>query len=421
MPENGAANSQEAQNIALRERVKELTCLYSLAQLCDRQDLSLEQILQGAAELLPPAWQYPEIASARIVFDRRSHLSPGFREGGAAQSAPLVLSGRRRGRIDVVYSESRPRVDEGPFLREERHLIDAVARQLALLLQRRQADEDARRLQDQLRHADRLATIGQLAAGVAHEVNEPLGNILGLAQLARQHRDLPAQTAEDLDKIIAASLHAREIVRKLMLFARQMPLQKARVDLSAVVSEGLSFLASRCAGSEAKLVRNLADGLPAIEADPSQLHQVLVNLVVNAIQAMPGGGTLRITTRQADGQLSLIVEDTGVGMSPETLEQVFVPFFTTKDISEGTGLGLSVVHGIVTAHGGTIQVRSTPGKGSRFEVRLPVEGDNATRALPGTPGSQNAPPGLHDNMEKGCSFPCCHSALVEPEAPRDPE
>jgi signal transduction histidine kinase len=364
-----------AEQAALRERVKELTCLYALAQLADRQGISLEEVLQGTAELLPPAWQHAEVAAARIVLDARPYATAGFREDGQAQSAAIMIDGQRRGRVDVVYTEPRPVRDEGPFLKEERNLIDAVARQLGLIIQRRKADEDAKRLQDQLRHADRLATIGQLAAGVAHEVNEPLSNILGFAQLAQRHQGLPEPAARDLEKVVASALHAREIVRKLMLFARQTPPQKTPISLNAVVEDGLSFLESRCARNGVVLVRKLSGSLPTIDADPSQLNQVLVNLVVNAIQAMPEGGVLTVATGASAGWAWLVVEDTGAGMSQEVLNQIFTPFFTTKDVDEGTGLGLPVVHGIVSGHNGTIRVQSAPGRGTRFEVRLPVHTD----------------------------------------------
>ena len=248
----------------------------------------------------------------------------------------------------------------------------AVARQIALVVERREAAEDRSRLQDQLRHADRLATIGQLSAGVAHELNEPLGNILAFAQLAGKEPGVPDQVARDLEKIVTTSLHAREIIKKLMLFARQMPPRKTRVSLNAVIEEGLYFLESRCAKEGVAIERRLATGLPEIVADPSQLNQVLVNLVVNAIQAMREGGTLTIATRRSGSDVVLMVEDTGTGMDHEVLGKIFTPFFTTKDIHEGTGLGLPVVHGIVSSHGGTIGVDSTPGQGTRFEIRLPV-------------------------------------------------
>jgi two-component system NtrC family sensor kinase len=129
---------------------------------------------------------------------------------------------------------------------------------------------------------------------------------------------------------------------------------------------------AHCAKAGTRIVRELAPDLPEIQADPAQLKQVFVNLVVNAVQAMPAGGTLTVGTQVVDAMVSLVIKDTGSGINEETLPKIFLPFFTTKDVSEGTGLGLAVVHGIVTSHGGSIEVQSQPGAGSRFEVRLPI-------------------------------------------------
>jgi len=364
--------SQQAQ-AALRERVKELTGLYSLAQLSERPEISLDELLQGIAALLPPAWQYPDIATGRIVLDGHSYSSASDRGSDLRQRAPIVVGGLERGLVEVIYSEERPALDEGPFLKEERNLLDAIAREVAVIIERREAAAEHERLHEQLLHADRLATIGELAAGVAHELNEPLGAVLGFAQLARKHMDLPDPADQDIKKIESAALQAREIVRKLMVFARQTAPHKTRLNLNQLVEDGLYLLESRCAKSRIEVVRNLEEDLPDVVADASQLQQVLVNLVVNAIQAMPEGGRLTIETRHRESSATLSVADTGLGMSDEVRERVFLPFFTTKDVNEGTGLGLAVAHGIVSAHGGRISVESRPGQGSCFEVEIPVQ------------------------------------------------
>ncbi len=357
---------------ALTERVKELTCLYGMAQIASQPDMSLEEIIQGIVELLPPAWQYPEIAFARIILDRISYTNQGFRECRQKQTAEIIVGGIPRGVVDLVYVEEKPDLDEGPFLKEERNLINAVARQVALVIERKQAEKEKLKLHNQLLHADRLATIGMLAAGVAHELNEPLGNILGFAQLAKKCPGLPDSAEHDIGKIETASLHAREIIQKLLVFARQAPPHKTHVNLNQVVEDGLYFFEARCTKEGIELIRQLSSDLPEITADPGQLNQLLVNLVVNALQSMPGTGKITVKTRFSDHNVYLVVKDTGFGMSKEVLDKIFVPFFTTKDVGHGTGLGLPVVYGIVTAHGGTIDVKSKPGRGTRFEIQLPA-------------------------------------------------
>ena len=236
-----------------------------------------------------------------------------------------------------------------------------------------EAERAGAQMAEKLRRADRLALVGQLAAGVAHELNEPLVAILGYAELIQQSFGLPDRTARDLAGIVKASLHAREVVRKLLLFARQAPVEKSSVDLNQVVRDALLMLETRLRQGDVKTVFKAAPELPRLLADASQLQQVVLNLCVNALQAMPDGGALEIRTGRRDGGLTLAVSDTGRGMNEEVLHQLFTPFFTTKGVGQGTGLGLSVVHGIVTGHGGSLHVESTPGQGTRFEVFLPSE------------------------------------------------
>ncbi len=359
---------------ALRERVKELTCLYEIARVTQQPNKSLPETLKALVDLLPPAWQFPDLACARIVSGGQVYTTSGFVESSYRQAADLVVGGRKAGAVEVFYKRHPDDSSAALFLEEERSLIEMVAREISIHIERCEADEAHSRLRDQLRHADRLATIGQLAAGVAHEINEPLANILGFAQLAKKSPGLPRQTTGDLEKITECCLRAREIIRKLLTFARQVPPEKSMVDLNHLVGEGLFFLESRCSKAGIEIVRRLDPALPEISADPSQLHQVLVNLVVNALQAMPEGGTVTIATKASPGSVSLTVQDTGIGMSEEVRQNIFTPFFTTKDVNEGTGLGLAVVDGIVASHGGTIQVSSKPGRGACFEVQLPIGG-----------------------------------------------
>jgi signal transduction histidine kinase len=363
----------QSEKVALRERIKELTCLYDIAQIASQPDKSLEEIIQGIVELLPPAWQYPQIAFARIILDGTSYTTQGFRECQRKQTAEIIVGGVSRGVVELVYVEEKPDLDEGPFLKEERSLLNEIVRQMALIIERKQAEEDKVKLHDQLRHADRLATIGMLAAGVAHELNEPLGNILGFAQLAKKGDGVTGSVKQDIEKIESASLLAREIIQKLLVFARQTPPKKTQVNLNRVVEDGLYFFEARCAKEGVELVHKLSPELPEITADPAQLNQLIVNLVVNALQSMSGAGRITIQTQFYDHNVCLVVEDTGPGMNKEVLDKIFVPFFTTKDVGQGTGLGLPVIHGIVTAHGGSINVESKVGCGSRFEIRLPVE------------------------------------------------
>lgn len=359
---------------ALRERIKELSCLYSIADIANRPGLELENLLQQVVEVIPPSMMYPEQAMARLVIDGAGYITPGFSEGAKSLTARIGVEGVTRGIIEVHY----PKQDEElEFLAEEQQLLDAIANQVALVIERKNIEDSNARLQEQLRHADRLATLGQLSAGIAHEINEPLSTILGYAQLMKENTALDQEAAGDLSKIISATLHAREVVRKLMLFSRQMPPRLEALDLNKLIEDGFYFLESRCAHQGVRIVRDLAPGLPLIMADPGQVHQVLVNLTVNAMQALPEGGTITIRTLQKGKNVEISVSDNGVGMDPELLNKIFIPFFTTKEIDQGTGLGLSVVHGIVTTHGGKIKVESKPSKGSVFRVSLPIRTDKA--------------------------------------------
>ena len=369
----GMAIINQNTHAALLERVKELTCLYNIAQIARQPDMPIKDVFKRIVDVLPDAWQYPDNASSRIIFDDHTYETSNFQESQQKQAAYIFVKEKPRGTVEVIYKEEKPELDEGPFLKEERSLIDNVARQIALIIERREAEEVKSKLQDELRHADRLATIGQLTTEVAHELNEPLSNILGFAQLVKKSSGLTNQVEQDIEKIITASLHSREVIKRLMIFGRQTPPMKTKVNLNQVIEEGCYFLESRCVQAGVKLVRSLSADPPEITADPDQIKQVLVNLLVNSLQAMPKGGELKVETVVSKDHVSLIVQDTGTGMSEEVKKQIFTPFFTTKGVDHGTGLGLAVVHGIVTSHKGSIKVESKVNCGTRFEIQLPIK------------------------------------------------
>jgi signal transduction histidine kinase len=377
----GLSIAERRARAALRERVKELSCLYTIARVAE-SDLSVDEALDRIAALLPPAWQFAEIAVARIVLDGTIHETADFEATRSQQVAKIVVNGVCRGAVAVGYVDQVRHAINGPFLKEEESLIEAVARDVGDFVEKRETAKERSRMEAQLRHADRLATIGQLAAGVAHEINEPLGGILGFAQLALKGGNVTESTVADLNKIIASSLHAREIVNQLKLFARQAPIQKSRTSVFDIVGKALALVEGRCASEGIELVRRSEGDLHDVNADPVQLEQVFVNLVVNAIQVMPGGGALTVATGCDESSAIIEVQDSGAGMTDEVMRQVFNPFFTTKDVGEGTGLGLSVAHGNITAHGGTIDVESEAGTGAKFTVRLPLA------AVPETEGRE---------------------------------
>jgi two-component system, NtrC family, sensor kinase len=372
----GLALTHHRANWALQERVKELTCLYQLATIAGRSELPVPLLLQEIVEVLPPGWQYPENCAARILLDGKAYATDNFTGHGPKQSCEIVVQGAMqstvRGVVEVVYTSVPPEAGALPFLEEEEKLIHEIARQIGFVVESRERAEEQGRLEVQLRHSDRLATIGKLTAGVAHELNEPIGSILGFAELLQQSGTIPSQSSSYLHRIHRAALHAREIIKKLMLFGRQTPPGEVWTDLNAVVGEGLDLLQPQLARGRIALERREDPGLPRFLADPRQIQQVVVNLVINAVQAMPQGGRLLVSTRAENGSVVLVVEDTGTGIPEDVLPQIFVPFFTTKDVGQGVGLGLSVVHGIITSHGGTIQVESSVGNGTRFTVQLPV-------------------------------------------------
>jgi len=226
-------------------------------------------------------------------------------------------------------------------------------------------------MQARVAQSERLASLGMLAAGVAHEVNNPLGGILALTALTLE--DLPETDTnrENLQEVIRQTQRCRDIVRRLLEFSRQTKRNTELVDLNRVLVETLALVERQASFFNIQVVKDLDPRLPPVQADAAQFQQVFMNILVNAAQAMEERGTITLTTRYT-GWVEVLISDTGHGISSEQIDMIFDPFFTTKESGQGTGLGLSIAYGIVTTHGGTISVNSEEGKGSTFTIRMPA-------------------------------------------------
>ena len=250
----------------------------------------------------------------------------------------------------------------------------------AEITERRRTEEELRRMQAQLVQSARMAAVGELAAGVAHELNNPLTPVLGLAEFVLKRDCLDDAARRDLSLIVAEARRAREIVLNLLDFSRQTEPSRALASVNQGVRETIALIRSQLESNGIAVEEAYGQDLPLLMIDTTRLKQVWLNLLVNALQAMPNGGRLAVTThwlpvladRQDDRQVAVRIADTGSGIPSTVLPRIFEPFYTTRPTGQGTGLGLSVSLGIVQDHGGSIKVDTQEGKGTTFTVWLPV-------------------------------------------------
>jgi signal transduction histidine kinase len=235
------------------------------------------------------------------------------------------------------------------------------------------AEAERRLLEARLQHSQRLEALGTLAGGIAHDLNNSLVPVLALTKMVAGRLEEGDRNRANLETVVKAARRARDLVQQIVAFSRREEQRRESVDLAAIAGDALRLLRASIPSS-IRLEEAIAP-VPAVDGDPGQLHQIVVNLVTNAAQAIgEAHGTigLRLGLDKDGDHTRLSVSDTGCGMVEETRARIFEPFFTTRGVGQGTGLGLSVVHGIVASHGGRIEVESAPGKGSRFDVVLPL-------------------------------------------------
>ena len=374
---------------SLGERMKELRCLYSLSRLAESETGSLVEFMQEAVELLPPGWQYPEITCARILFEGHEFCSENFACSQWCLSRPIVVGGKECGRVQVCYLEQMPELDGTPFLKEEEELIEAIATQLARKIKHR-------KLEEELRQAQKLEAIGTLVGGIAHDFNNMLAAIKGNVYLARLQQKKKAPIEDRLENIEQAATGAADMVRQLLAFARKDITATSVFSLNSFLRESekmVKTLVPESIECEIKLCRK---ELP-VRGDANQLKQVLLNLFNNARDAVAEVSRPKISCSLAPFKADeafhqrhpelrqekfacWTVSDNGCGISMEQQERIYEPFFTTKEVDKGTGLGLAMVFGTIKNHGGVIELESAEGEGTTFHIYLPVSTEAVTES-----------------------------------------
>jgi len=489
----------------LGERVKEQKGLYSLSEILNRPYISDNEILEAAVEIIPHAWHYPEITCGRISLNNRDYVTGNFRTTIWRQASDIFLQGERIGEIEVFYLEERSALDEGPFLKEERTLIDQLANRIGMwvqskkiekelqeseerykdavegtsdliavinregnitfvnhmsdkffgvsaevcvgmsaiefihpddqthtekafrgwirnrensaILENRQIGKDGtthdiswnikicynddgqfanlnatgrditeqKILGNQLRQTQRMDAVGELTGGLAHDFNNVLGIIIGNLDLVKEKIEPGSKQKERIETAQNAALRGAELTRRLLNFARQSPQAHSPIDVNRILTNVKKLLAKSLT-SKVAIELILADNLWMTELDPGDLEDSIVNLSLNARDAMPNGGRLIIETKntvleentlkvkngiEPGDFVEIAINDTGSGMSKEVSDRIFDPFFSTKKEGKGTGLGLAMVYGFVKRTKGHISVYSEEGIGTTFRIYLP--------------------------------------------------
>lgn len=354
----------------LRERVKELSCLYDVSGVLTSYQGDLRQTFQEVAEIIKNAWFYADDAIAEIVFDTE-HITTGNKPKQTVYlEEKLSLINQKEITLRVHYPGDR--FNKGHFLDEEDSLLKQLVIDLADFLNSQFLKEQEERLKRGLERNDRIAILGEITAGIAHELNTPLANILGFAELLDEKTKDKAQQ-HDVQKIIKSAMYAREVVKKLMFFTCDMPQHREQLVVKPLIEEALMFLAPNLKKAGIEVTLKIENEQMALRIDRVQFMQLLFNLMSNAIYASPQGSTIGIHVFENNQAAHLEVADEGVGIPADVHSKVFEPFFSTKPAGQGSGLGLSVVHGIVKSHQGTIEIKENQPKGTIFSIQFPKE------------------------------------------------
>ena len=355
---------------ALQERLKELTCLYEVSSIIVNANAELiEDTLQAIAFSIKKGFQFPTETEVEIITNIITISTKDTLRNTISIHAEISLFNEVKGQL-IAHLDSA-KFETVNFLNEEQLLLDNIAMKIGNLLERLEIQKNETSLKRQMERADRLGILGEITAGIAHELNTPLANILGFAELLKDDLTPKSKQSEDVDKIIKNAIFSREVVKKLMFFACEMPQEMKSVNLVPNIKNAINLLDATFRKEQVKYIVKIEEEEMWLKADPIQLTQIIFNLLINAIYFSPVNGLVTIEAKTTANEIILKISDEGIGFTTDDLNKIFQPFFTTKPTGDGSGLGLSVVHGIVASHKGKITAENNINKGAIFTVILP--------------------------------------------------
>ncbi|MEA9414779.1 MULTISPECIES: sensor histidine kinase [unclassified Flavobacterium] len=354
----------------LKERIKELLCLYQISKIISKSNnvnkVTLEEIIFSVVK----AWRFCDDSIVEIQINDYTLATALIPKNNVSQHSEIIVSNKVSGFIKVYYPQ--PKYNLNHFLKEEQELLDTVSFEIGNYIEKYQNLEKKATLRKTLERKDRLSILGEMTAGIAHELNTPLANILGFAELIKDETK-DQIIIDDIAKIINSAIYSREIVKKLMFFSCGMPQQLQLLKIKPIVTDALTFLKQNFQKKSVQYQLDFQDDDIIAKVDSIQLTQVLFNLLINAIYVAPKNSIIYIGVNSDEENMILKIADNGPGVPHEIKQKIFDPFFTTKPVGESCGLGLSVVHGIIKNHNGDIEVIDNTPSGTIFLIKLPLQ------------------------------------------------
>jgi signal transduction histidine kinase len=368
----------------LRERVKELNCLYGISRIFENKDASIDNVLQAVVDLIPPAWQYPEITCSRIKLKRKEFRTANFKETEWKQAQNIFVSGRQSGILEVYYLEKKPDCDEGPFLKEERNLLRVISERLGLTIEHHIADNNLvilykreKRLREQLQ--SEMKSRVDLTRKLIHELKTPLTSLIATSQLLSDEAK-DAKLGKLARYILGGANNMNRRIEELHDVMRgetgQLKLTLKKVNIEALLNLILGEVRPLAIQNNMMVQLEFGSILPEVTADPDRLHQVILNLINNAFTYARDGKKISITATGRVDDILIEVRDYGPGISLEKRQTLFEPGYQVayrEQSTGGLGIGLSLCKMLVELHGGTIWAKSKINRGTSFFFTLPIK------------------------------------------------